>query len=608
MVKGDVTMEVTVSAGPGFEAPIGASAQMYAAFGLWADESNFLFIAVAKSVDKPVIRVLRRTSAGGYESFPDIPISSSAARLRISQAGTQVTVAYDTSGSWATAAVLGGFPDGSYVLLQASTVDLQRQFVASYSSFSITSGTTSYRQYVRGPRIPRSDFMSGGVVTDYIYHRIWGGKWRLRDPLQALADNGMKWIRTGVTTVSVPVLRTTPVLQWSGLSFQPSFWSSQEVVAQVLKEASAQGLKLNLFFFLSDQAAGAGAQNAPPEWQGLSIDDTAAKVREYTQSAVSAYKAQGISIDLYDIGNEIDFGILNFRPGERITVPPGVNFIENPAFMTTSVWSTEAILLKAAIDGIRAIDPSAKIVLHAAGLAISPSDIFVKAFFKSMVDNDVMFDYAGLSHPYALQSWRLSEYSTDCWFQRIQETVDFIARLGKRTIISEAAYPHSSDGMVASPMPEFPFTNIGQAAWVREQLRFGSNNPSVAGFMYFYPEQYPGVNSDAATIGLESEGLFDSNEAPLPALSEFANGALIVTSDSDRIFNWAETVYPQLFSPYQPQSQMILDYYVRYYSNTNAYLGTKNGRVYYYNANAGGMVLDVGSIDDYLPIAARAGY
>jgi hypothetical protein len=162
--------------------------------------------------------------------------------------------------------------------------------------------------------------------------------------------------------------------------------------------------------------------------------------------------------------------------------------------------------------------------------------------------------------------------------------------------------------MAASPMQEFPFTPTGQAAWLREQLRFGNNNPSVAGFMYFYPEHYPGVSSDLATIGLRSEGLFDSNEAPLPALSEFANGALIVTSDSDRIFNWAETVYPQLFSPYQPQSQMILDYYVRYYSNTNAYLGTKNGRVYYYNANAGGMVLDVGSIDDYLPIAARAGY
>jgi hypothetical protein len=89
-------------------------------------------------------------------------------------------------------------------------------------------------------------------------------------------------------------------------------------------------------------------------------------------------------------------------------------------------------------------------------------------------------------------------------------------------------------------------------------------------------------------------------------MSEFANGAL--TSDSDRIFNWAETGYPQLFSPYQPQSQTILGYYARYYSNTNTYLGTKNGRVYYYNANAGGMVFDVGSIEDYLPIAARAGY
>ncbi len=45
-------------------------------------------------------------------------------------------------------------------------------------------------------------------------------------------------------------------------------------------------------------------------------------------------------------------------------------------------------------------------------------------------------------------------------------------------------------------------------------------------------------------------------------------------SDSDQLFSWAETQYPEFFSPPSQSSQTFENYYYRYYPDTNNYLGT----------------------------------
>ncbi len=62
---------------------------------------------------------------------------------------------------------------------------------------------------------------------------------------------------------------------------------------------------------------------------------------------------------------------------------------------------------------------------------------------------------------------------------------------------------------------------VGQAAWVRCQLRFMTSNENVAGFFYFYPDWFPGMSDDPSTLDLESMGLFASDTEPLPALKVF---------------------------------------------------------------------------------------
>jgi arabinogalactan endo-1,4-beta-galactosidase len=609
-ITGDLGMEVAVAVDAGFDAAIPASAQMYAAFGLWADEANWVFIALAKSGSSPVIRMLRSNSTATgqtFQSFPDIPVAGNTARLRVAVANGQIELAYRTNGDWVPAATVAGFGADTYVLLQATTVGVQRQFAATFTDFAIASGTTSYRPYVRGPQVRRTDFMNGAVVGDYIDYREWSGKWTRTDPIQALADNGMAWVATDVTTLSSPALAATPASQWKSLPWDNAYWRSQEITGQVMKEIAARGMNIYLQLYLTEESSYYGKQNAPTDWQTLTVEETATRLKDYTRSVVASYKAAGISIGAYAIGNEIENGILNFYPaaqaGGRIPLQAGV--AENDiTYLKTAVWPVEATLLKAAIEGVKASDPEAKIVLHAAGTDYSPADMLTKAFFKAMIDQGVDFDYAALSHPYAIYHWNLHRYTTDCWIQRLQETTDYIAGLGKQTIISEGNYPNTDGAYNGPAMADFPYTPAGQAAWVREMLRFGNNNPNIAGFYYWDADYYRGVSEDPSTILLpQNTGLFDANEQPQPALSEFKRGTLLAEAPIDCLFSWAERTYTDLLVSRLGQTQTFAPYTFRAYAGSGAYLAESAGSLFYLGPASGNTILDVGSTANWLATA-----
>lgn len=78
------------------------------------------------------------------------------------------------------------------------------------------------------------------------------------------------------------------------------------------------------------------------------------------------------------------------------------------------------------------------------------------------------------------------------------------------------------------------------------------------------------------------------------------------TAESNRTFNWAEAAYPQYLSPGGSTSGTQLGYYYRYYSNTQSYLGTRDGAVYYMGPD--GVIQNMGSLGSYLPQARNAGY
>jgi arabinogalactan endo-1,4-beta-galactosidase len=529
MIKGDAELEVTVQALSGFE-PIAGSAQLYASFGLVADDNNRFFISLSRQGSQTAIHALRVTSTDGnpnYENFPSIPVAAESVRLRIAQSGPTASLQYNAGAGWVVAASVPSFPSDAYAEMTATAVGVSRDFAAKFSNFEVVSGATSWRAYVRGETRHRADFMAGATGGDSINTRYFGqDKWAGVNPFAVMRAAGLQWFASDMRHYSSPLLAANPQSQWRSLGWHDEFWRSRELVAASLKEAKAAGLRLYVQLLLSDQVAYFGLQRAPAAWAGRSVAETADLLRADTAAHVAYLKSQGLDIEVFALGNETDIGVLDFLPGLRVDVPPGVSMLD-PGFLRSKVWPTEAVLMKAAAEGVKSVYPNAKLVVHPAGLPFSaPSHTIAKAFFKFMKEQGVPYDIAGISHPYANDPWRLNEYTADCWMQRTQELSDYNADLGKKTMIVEASYPRMP-GAYSDPIPDFAYSDQGQAAFVREHLRHGYNNPNMAGFLYFYGDYYVGMTADPPD-GLQKPGLFYPDRTATPAMLEFgvAAGAL----------------------------------------------------------------------------------
>lgn len=76
----------------------------------------------------------------------------------------------------------------------------------------------------------------------------------------------------------------------------------------------------------------------------------------------------------------------------------------------------------------------------------------------------------------------------------------------------------------------------------------------------------------------------------------------------DRIFNYLEAAYPQYLSPSVGAPGVALGYTYRYYSGSNAYVGTKDGKVWYLVPGLNDSPSELGSVAQWLATAQAAGY
>ena len=112
--------------------------------------------------------------------------------------------------------------------------------------------------------------------------------------------------------------------------------------------------------------------------------------------------------------------------------------------------------------------------------------------------------------------------------------------------------------------------------------------------------ELPVVNWQGGTSVLRS------NVVLITAVTELPDLAL--QSDSDRIFNYLEAAYPQFLAPSQGSPGEALGYVYRYYSGSNAYVGTKDGKVWYLVLAINGNINQLGTIANWLATAQSAGY
>ncbi|MBU0492543.1 MAG: arabinogalactan endo-1,4-beta-galactosidase [Chloroflexi bacterium] len=311
----------------------------------------------------------------------------------------------------------------------------------------------------------------------------WAGEDRV-DPLELFAANGVDAFR---------------VRLWVGKKGD----SKLDYATDLARRAQAAGLRPYLVIFLSEDWSDVNKQPAPTAWASLSLDERADAVRTYARETAQHFIDQGIQIDYYEIGNEIDYGICGVFADE--TQPRDV------ASLRAKVWPDEALLIQAAIAGVREADPAARFLLH---IAASWDPAFAAAFFQAMTELGVEYEYAGLSYYPSAFGVPMAA--------RLCETLDRLrAEVGKPVVIAEAAYPAApmTGDMFEewrNPLPGYPLTPEGQAWWLADFLAAMRARGDVLGVYYFSPGFY---------FSGELWGplaLFDGEGRARPAIASFA--------------------------------------------------------------------------------------
>jgi arabinogalactan endo-1,4-beta-galactosidase len=236
-------------------------------------------------------------------------------------------------------------------------------------------------------------------------------------------------------------------------------------------------------------------------------------IEEYAENVDRHFKKYGINVDMYEIGNEIDYGYAGLRDDTHGT---------DAAWYEQNIWPYEAKVINASIRGIRKSNPGALIETH---LMVWWDRDWVYNFTKFMLDNGVDLNYTALSYyPTAFNAnWG--------WMQDVYQNVGYLlsnvdyARQklldnGHKITFIIAEYSYSSGELsewlnkfnnpikgfswanydadttayIQNMCPKcqntlnYPFTPQGQANWLNDFFDAVYTDDNITGTFYLVPE------------------------------------------------------------------------------------------------------------------------
>jgi arabinogalactan endo-1,4-beta-galactosidase len=312
---------------------------------------------------------------------------------------------------------------------------------------------------------------------------IWEGK--PRGLFQGMANHGVRSLRVRLWT-------------------KDEGDNGKHYATEVVTRALEAGLDPYLVIFLSDDWADLMKQPAPAAWKDQPLDQRAETVKRYSRDIVSHFRQQGLKNHLYEIGNEIDYGICGVYPGKSTK--------KSPAGLSRQCWPQAAQLIRASQAGVLEADPEAKFMLHIAHWW----DVeFVTAFFQFMLSHEVRVDYAGLSY------FPSSNIGGSLEMEQFGHVASVLhAAIQRPIIVPETAYPSTADfkGQFSrwkKEVPGYPLTPDGQQRWLSDFLDYCAHHPAISTVYYWSPE-WCGEGMWKAMA------LFDINGQARPAWSAFA--------------------------------------------------------------------------------------
>ena len=270
----------------------------------------------------------------------------------------------------------------------------------------------------------------------------------------------------------------------------------------VMRMAREANMGIYLVFFLSEGWADLYKQPAPSAWEAISVEEKSRVVKTYITDIVKRIIHMGFKPELYQVGNEIDYGICGIFASNK-------KRRKNLNWLRRRIWRYEAEILKSAFNGIRDVDPDASIAIH---LGKSWDYHLLTSFLSAMEDFNVDFDVLCLS------------------FYPSSHGVGFDA-LDRLKEIAEYAYPsgliRGQFWFMNKQVPGYPMTLEGQAMWIKDFISY-CRRLDIQGTFYWSPEMYLPVElakklqappEMPLSFGWDPMALFDKSGRAKPSIN-----------------------------------------------------------------------------------------
>jgi len=241
----------------------------------------------------------------------------------------------------------------------------------------------------------------------------------------------------------------------------------------------------------------------PAQWTSLTLEQMLPALRAYGSFVAREILATGAKVNIWDIGNEIEWGFAGVapqpRPGSGADEGNGPDWYRAPNavdpelgkmsivrlealgemaridWLEAHLWPYEAKMLAAVADGVRSVDSGARFSTHLSGYAVA-RQLEALAFFRAMKRGGFFPDEFGISYyPTAISEPTDQLAALKSLVKSIKDEFD------RPVFLAEYGYPalRIPDGPFAdwdNEVPDYPMTPEGQAGLLRELTRWGVAN------------------------------------------------------------------------------------------------------------------------------------
>jgi arabinogalactan endo-1,4-beta-galactosidase len=248
-------------------------------------------------------------------------------------------------------------------------------------------------------------------------------------------------------------------------------------------------------------------------WSSLTIDQMLPALRSYGAVVAREILATGVKVNVWDIGNEVEFGMAGVTPpplpnacddtngagwykppdaiDPEIGKTPLASLLQQPeadriAFLKKHVWPHEARMFAAVVNGIRSVAPRARISTHVSGVAAELPATGV-AFYEAMREGGFRPDELGFSF-YPTSSNRPPQR-----LETFRTTTAAVRKaLGRPVFVAEFGYPAAqmTEGAFKNwnyAVENYPQTPAGQASFYADFVKW-ARGAGVTGIRPWAPD------------------------------------------------------------------------------------------------------------------------